>query len=85
MPETTGSQAAQSLDVFVVLAIIPVFVALLRAMEISKMILRALHSVPEHAWYRSHVPCQSGLILCAFPATPGLALGVNGNRFHVLC
>lgn len=49
MPETTGSQAAQSLDVFVVLAIIPVFVALLRAMEISKMILRALHSVPEHA------------------------------------
>lgn len=61
MPETTGSQAAQSLDVFVVLAIIPVFVALLRAMEISKM------------------------ILCAFPATPGLALGVNGNRFHVLC
>ena len=49
MPETTGSQAAQSLDVFVVLAIIPVFVALLRAMEISKMILRALYSVPEHA------------------------------------
>ena len=49
MPETTGSQAAQGLDVFVVLAVIPVFVALLRAMEISKMILRALHSVPKHA------------------------------------